>query len=267
MTVRKFTKLFLIKLGLYAKEITDKEKVKKLIDSLHPYQIQKNMVRLGSNVDGGYVLPDDFEGIEAVFSPGVEEKSSFELDCYQRGMKIFMADKSIEKPKLNLSDQDYSFIKKFIGHTIDDDFTTMDNWVNSSNISKNSDLLLQMDIESGEYFSIINMSDELLQRFRIIVIEFHDLHNLWDRDFFWIAETVFNKLLKHHNCVHIHPNNTRKNLDRHGLIIPEVMEFTFFRKDRDDFNGYQTKFPHPLDTDNEPERKHIPLPQTWYHKA
>ncbi len=45
-------------------------------------------------------------------------------------MKIFMADKSIEKPNLDIAK--YNFIKKYVGCTNNDDYITMDNWINSN---------------------------------------------------------------------------------------------------------------------------------------
>lgn len=69
---------------------------------------------LDPNGDGGYLVPNDLEGIEACFSPGVDKISEFELDCLNYGMKIYMPDKSVEKPNLNLSEGAYSFIDNFL---------------------------------------------------------------------------------------------------------------------------------------------------------
>lgn len=38
----------------------------------------KDLIRLGPNGDGGYLVPDDLTGIEACFSPGVCATSEFE---------------------------------------------------------------------------------------------------------------------------------------------------------------------------------------------
>ncbi|GAA8118001.1 hypothetical protein HpBT107_13970 [Helicobacter pylori] len=42
------------------------------------------MVRWGAKHDGGYLIPNDFEGIKALFSPGVGGESAFEEDFYRQ---------------------------------------------------------------------------------------------------------------------------------------------------------------------------------------
>jgi hypothetical protein len=142
----------------------------------------------------------------------------------------------------------------------------MDTWINISNIDGISDLMLQMDIEGSEYESIINMSDTLINRFRIIIIEFHNLQDLWNSKFFPIANAAFKKILKNHACVHIHPNNNSGIDYRAGIKIPRTCEFTFLRKDRINKTCYQTTFPHKLDSDNV-SGPTIILPENWYYNS
>jgi hypothetical protein len=241
---------------------TDKDSLVLLIDKLRPFQTDKDLIRLGTNGEGGYLVPDDLEGISACFSPGVGNYSTFEEDCLKYGMQVFLADKSVDGP--SLKNDKFNFIKKFIGPITNEDFVTMDDWVNGSLCDKNSDLLLQMDIEGEEYFSIMNMSDSLIRRCRIIIIEFHDLNRLLNKEFFNFAFIVFQKVLQNHICVHIHPNNSWKTEMRYGIEIPRVAEFTFFREDRINSKSPQTIFPHPLDFDNT-SKETLFLPKCWYN--
>ena len=243
---------------------TQEKKVLELIKKLQPYNVGKDLIRLGAKRDGGYLVPDDLVEIEACFSPGVSTVSEFEKDCFKRGMKIFLADKSVDKPKIGLNKNNYHFLKKYIGCYNNDDFITLDSWINSSNIKKNKDLMLQMDIEGAEYTSLLNISDDLLNLFRIIVIEFHDLHKFWNKGFYDIASVCFDKILLNHTCVHIHPNNFEPIDSNNGIEIPMAAEFTFIRNDRFSTKSYQKSFPHNLDNDNSNERKSILLPKIWY---
>ncbi len=258
----------LAKRGFVLQKEMPKKKLIQFIESLHPRQTQFELIRLGPNKDGGYLVPDCLNGIEACFSPGVAQVSEFELDCLNRGMKVFMADKSIETPNWDVPEEKYSFQKKFVGSTNNEEFMTMDDWFRSAGLSNDVDLLLQMDIEGGEYNVIHNMSDELMNRFRIMVIEFHKLHSLWNRGFFDIAESAINKILQTHICVHLHPNNYKGAKDSVYSVldvdIPKILEITFIRKDVAKIIGYQTQFPHPLDFDNT-RKEHFSLPQNWYH--
>lgn len=249
--------------GLTINQMVEKKDLIDLITSLRPVKTNIDLIRFGSSSDGGYLIPDDLEGIVACFSPGVDKVSDFERDCINTGIKVFMADKSVDKPDLSLDESMYSFIRKFIGATNDETYITMDKWVNDSLPSDNCDLILQMDIETSAYKSLINMSDRLLERFRIIVIEFHYLHKLWEPLFFDFASAVFNKILKSHYCVHIHPNNCNGVERLKGIEIPRVAEFSFIRKDRATVVGKVSKLPHELDRDNT-SNSPIYLTKLWY---
>jgi hypothetical protein len=232
-----------------------------LIKSLRPITTDKPLIRLGPDSDGGYLVPDDFEGIEACFSPGVSTIAGFEKDCANRGMEVFMADKSINQLPENHSR--FHFLKKFISSTNDADFITLDTWVNQVLPNKTSDLLLQMDIEGYEYETIFSLSDQLLNRFRIIVVEFHWMHLLWSKPYFDLSSRAFAKLLHSHSVVHIHPNNLGKTVKRNNVEIPELLEITFLRNDRINKKEFTKTFPHPLDIDNTKSHPLV-LPQSWY---
>lgn len=255
----------IIKQGVYLViSPTSKKRVSSLIKRLNPKQIDKKFIRLGPNSDGGYLIPDDLTRIKACFSPGVDRISEFEEHCINLGIKVYMADKTVDKPNLNIPENQYDFIKKHIGCTNNSDFITMDDWVNSSSVKTEDDLLLQMDIEGGEYYSLLNMSDSLLKRFRILVIEFHFLDDFWNPHFFNLAESVFDKILQTHTCVHIHPNNRQEIVSKFGIDIPRLAEFTFLRNDRANFEKKPMNFPHELDFDNT-NQEPIILPKNWYN--
>lgn len=256
----KFLELFLSKRSFVTTR-TEKNDVLALMRKLSPVSTATGLLRMGPSGDGGYLVPADLEGIEACFSPGVSSISGFEKDCAELGMNVYLADKSVEKPA-ELHER-FCFVRKFVGAKSDDDFITIDDWVKSSDVDNNSDLLLQMDIEGYEYETILNCSSHLLNRFRVIVVEFHDLDQFWNRPFFNIAARSFDRILQTHVCVHIHPNNYYKIYKKYGLEIPPLAEFTFLRKDRLVDSFKRTDFPHPLDKDNTNNPTQI-LPECWY---
>jgi hypothetical protein len=265
--MKKLLKRMVQRGGFDIVRATPKEKVEALIQKLHPRSIDKELIRIGPNADGGYLVPDDLDGITTCFSPGVGRISQFEQDCLNRGMKVFMADKSVDKPNLDVPADQYDFIKKHIGTVNNSEFTTMDQWVSTFPLNEDEDMLLEMDIEGAEYYSLLNMSDFLARRFRIMIIEFHTMHHLWNPYFFELAEAAFNKVLQTHTCVHIHPNNCCGIKYQNGVAIPRVIEMTLLRNDRVNIVNKRLEFPHKLDYDNypnNPEKKHIVLPPNWY---
>jgi len=259
--MRKILKHLAIRFGrIYPTSLTKRSEVAELIQRLYPINTGIEFIRLGPEGDGGYLVPNDFTGIEACFSPGVGTISGFDEDCADLGMTVFLADGTIEKPTV-MNDR-FKFIKKYIGATTNDNFITIDDWVYSS-ISSKDDLILQMDIEGFEYEALLSVSDNLIKRFRIIIVEFHGLNQFWNKPFFKIARQVFLKILRTHTCIHIHPNNSNGSFRNFGLEIPKSMEFTFLRNDRFISKGFADTFPHPLDHDNI-KRPTIVLPKCWY---
>jgi len=247
--------------NVFPTRITDKNDIESLIINLYPVSTDKKLIRFGPNSDGGYLLPDDLQGIEACFSPGVSFVSGFEKECADRGIKVFLADKSVESPVD--SHPLFHFTKKFVGVTTNDEFMTIDDWVNDSLPNSQNDLLLQIDIEGFEYEVFLAMSDKLLNRFRIIVAEFHQIDNFWSKPFFNIASRAFYKILQTHTCLHIHPNNNGTTLNRDGLEMPQLLEFTFLRNDRFSKSDYRNDFPHHLDFDNV-DGRNLVLGSSWY---
>lgn len=243
--------------------LTDPRRLREFIGRLRPLQPDVELIRLGPQGDGGYLVPDDLEGIAACFSPGVGTLSGFEKQCAERGMKVFLADGTVDAPA-EVHGQ-FSFVRKNIGLLTAGDQMTMDDWVRSELPgSATADLLLQMDIEGSEYEALMAMSAELQHRFRVLVIEFHMLDSLRIDPFFCLASRVFDKLLQTHECVHVHPNNCCPAVRYQRLEIAPITEFTFLRRDRiSEDVEFATVFPHPLDCDNTPHPS-LPLPKCWY---
>ena len=65
-----------------------------------------------------------------------------------------------------------------------------------------------MDIEGAEYRNLINCSSQLLNKFRIIIIEIHDVRKYLNTNIRpYNFESLINKLLYNHKVVHVHGNN------------------------------------------------------------
>jgi hypothetical protein len=64
-----------------------------------------------------------------------------------------------------------------------------------------------MVIEGAEYPVLLNASEKVLRRFRIIIAELHSMDRLIDPVGFALITSVLYRLLEHFQVVHIHPNN------------------------------------------------------------
>lgn len=238
------------------------EDVKTFLRTLTPRHCGKDLVRIGPDEDGGYLLPDDLDGIDALFSPGVSETLGFDLEIAQRGIQCFLADASVTKPDGLLSNM--NFMQKFIGPENRGDFVTMQKWI-GENTADDTDLLLQMDIEGAEYDVLPGIAAETLARFRIMLIEFHDFDQIFNADTFNRLQSLFARLSETHVLCHLHANNTVGYTSLGGLTIPPVFEATYIRRDRVRGDLPHAQIPHPLDQHNSNKRPNVQTPHFWAH--
>jgi hypothetical protein len=252
----------LFALGYNLGEQTQDADVLRLIQKLRPLNCGMDLVRIGGSGDGAYLIPDDLEGIEYCFSPGVNTISDFENHLADLRIKSFMADYSVDSPPSVRPE--FTFDKKFLGASDRDSFMTLKSWKDKYLKDYTQDLILQMDIEGFEYEVIFSTPDSLLNQFRIMAIEFHDMEKLFDPFAFKLMASCFEKILKFFHVVHIHPNNCGGVLRRGAIEIPQSLEFTFLNKKRANGTRPQTKFPHKLDVDNTSQWRSVRLPECWY---
>ena len=248
-------------LGISVSRCVDAQLVRRLIRRLRPVLTDKGLIRIGGDGDGGYIIPDDLDGVVACFSPGVGAIAAFEAALVARGVPCYLADASVAGPPA--TGTRVHFDKKFLG-VVDDDMTiTLDAWVKAC-APPDGDLILQMDIEGAEWVVLLNVSEVVLKRFRVIVVELHWLERLIDKVGFELMFAALDRLLRQFYVVHNHPNNVARPFKSRGVTIPRHLEMTFLRRDRAQVTGYANRFPHPLDRKNMPELPDLVLPVGWY---
>ncbi len=264
MVMRSALRSAVMTLNLNVARQTGKSDLQDLLRKLRPLNCGVELIRIGRAGDGGYLVPNDLSGIEYCFSPGVGPSTDFELQLADRNIRSFLADYSVESPPVDRPE--FTFDRKYLGASDTEPYVTLASWKNKYLREYMGDLLLQMDIEGAEYEVILSTPDDLLDQFRILVIEFHSLHKLFDPFCYRLIAAAFQKLLRTFYVAHIHPNNSCEIAKRGKIEIPGMMEFTFLNRKRVDRTSPQTKFPHELDCDNFPSRT-MPLPRCWYEAA
>jgi len=251
-------------LGLNITKHTNESDIIELIKKLKPLDCGKDLIRIGGNADGGYLIPNDLEGIEYCFSPGVNTVSDFENHLASLNIRSFLADYSVDSPPTK--NDKFTFDKRFLGADDTETFFTLKSWKDKYLNNYKGDLLLQMDIEGFEYEVIFNTPMDELNKFRIMVIEFHYLDRLFDKfAFSFVFKRCFEKILKGFHVAHIHPNNSGGCCKLGSIEVPRLLELTFYNKNRVfDTKNTDCVFPHPLDRDNVTNKKTLYLPKCWY---
>ena len=259
--VKDFVKARLFENGFSISGASKEEALKEFFRGLFPVVTNRELIRLGGPADGGYLVPDDLDGCVGCFSPGVYNVSDFELSIAERGIPCFLADFSVDAPAIKNDLLDFE--KKFLGNENNKKFMTLENWMSRKG-PQAGDLILQMDIEGGEYEVLIDTSSEHLKRFRIMIIEFHSMDRILNPIGLKLIGAVFKKITKHFDVVHIHPNNYFKPMEYKDFKVPPIMEFSFLRKDRVLRRTPARTFPHDLDRRNVASKDDVVLPNCWF---
>ena len=251
----------------WTEKLNSKVELHEFLEQFRSNYISCDLIRIGGEGDGGYLIPNVFDKISYCFSPGVDYTANFEKELSEKfGIKSFMADASVEKAPL--ADKNFDVIPKFLGAHSRKNFITLSDWISQNNLESCTNLLLQMDIEGGEYDVLIYENSQTLASFSAMVIEFHNLQKLFTNDFLKMVSAIFEKIYKNFSICHVHPNNYCGIASLDGIEVPRVIEVTFIRNDLvDEFNnGDRVALPHPLDSKNVDKHDDISMPSQWWNK-
>ena len=251
--------------GLFFDKPAPAANVKSFLEQFRSMLVSVDLVRLGGTSDGGYLIPDDLDGVKYCFSPGVDVKASFENELAEKyGIRSFMADASVSEPPLD--SEFFEFDPKFLGSRNDDTFITLSSWIEEKVGNDDREMILQMDIEGAEYEVFVETPMDVLSRFRMMILEFHDLERLFDQKMLPLISAVFAKLARNFSIAHVHPNNCRSVVSRGDVDVPRVIEVSFIRNDRiaGIASDQPIALPHPLDELCCPERRDIVMPDAWW---
>lgn len=262
--LKDFLAPFLVHLRTPKEAKTSRARVLELIHYMKPLGLSIPLERFGPIGDGGYLAPNDFDGVVACFSPGVSDVAGFELDLARVGIPCYLIDASVERAPVE--HRNIYFDRYFLGPESDGErFISLADWVRKE-APLEGDLVLQIDIEGAEYQALLATPDEILNRFRLIVIELHDLEIMMTSKYSALGLEEFLKKVKSlFEVVHIHPNNNRRVTIHEGIELPSVIEMTLLRKDR--FSKFasaeKVQLPHPLDSQNSPRRSSVTFSRDW----
>jgi hypothetical protein len=176
--------------------------------------------RIGREGDGGYIICE-IPTLEysILLSGGVSDDISFEEDFLNKhpSLTCYAYDGTMNN-KFPSTSENIIFINKNITHENTENTTNLNDMIET-----NDNIFLKMDIEGWEVPWINSLSNDQLNKFAQIVIEFHT-------PFTANEQIMFEKINKTHVLTHLHPNNCANVIWHSGLIIAEVFECTYINK-------------------------------------
>ena len=238
-------------------ESTERKLVIEFFKSLRPVNTEFQLLRVGSVNDGGYLVPNDLDGLCGLISPGVGNSITFDCELTNGIIPGVLIDASVPSPGLP---SNLIFLPKFLGSP-DDSHVSLNNLIQSY-FPSCGDLFLSMDIEGDEWEVLKATSVDDLNRFRIITIELHYLNGILNRGkYLRVIYPCINKLLDNFYVLHTHANNGGGYFYFQQFKFPRVLELTLIRKDRVKKVSGVTKLPHKLDSPNISYKKDLKLPK------
>jgi len=242
---------------------------------LWPVSTGYQLIRLGGDLDGGYLVPDILSGIQVCLSPGTCGYIEFEKQLGE----LYAIPSLLCDPEEDAPDGLPEFMRfdrlALAGATGEGSITIAD-WTKKYGLVDSYPYLLTMDIEGAEVEVINSLSEEDLLKIRVATIEFHYLHSLhtqvnteYTRGLFMAIE----RLSKYFDVVHMKPNNhcpfdLPSLTSKKRLTAYTCVEVTFLSKmmRRHSPRMLQvTELPNRLDRLNNPSKP--PVDYTFYAMA
>jgi FkbM family methyltransferase len=199
-----------------------------VMDLMTTQKIEKPLIRLGSEFDGGYLVVDQDYADSFLISAGISNNNEFEMNFAGLGGHGHQVDYTIvDAPKQhpNLTFKGSRIVgeaskERKYDVTLDEVYI---NYIQGSQY-QNSRNVLKMDIEGSEW-DILN-SSTTLHKFDQILIELHYLEKLAKKEFQELYLSGLNKLLASYFPISIAGNNCCGFVTIGGFAIPRYIEMT-----------------------------------------
>jgi len=223
-----------------------------LVSLLSPLDLEgARYARLGGHHDGGYVMVDNFDSttIDAAYGFGIGRNTSWDTAVAARGIDVFMFDHTL--PVLpDCGPRCHPRAYGVTGRRTGERLRTLADLVAETGHSQSHKLLMKLDVEGCEWDVLSAAPSRLLEQFSQVVVEYHQLTWATTRtDRFEEFVSVLKKVNETHQCVHVHGNVARLPMWVGPLVLPDILEVTYVRKDdwRGRFSPCTRQFPTDLD--------------------
>jgi hypothetical protein len=235
-----------------------------ILNSLNPSFFTSNIIRLGRNNDGGYLVIENEKKYKYLLSFGISDDVSFEVDFSNKhsDCKIFCFDPTIDYIPQTIAQAKF--------YKIGLDSKTGGNYMNISDILKlvgierydYSNTFLKIDIEGYEW-PVLNdrQSFNIFCNFDQIAIEFHFKYLVKAQrillPFILVKRAlIIKRLMNNFKSFNLHANNcagSKAYTKYDNFIFPHVVEVSLLN------NNNFKNFVHDLNQPCDPKREDIQL--------
>ena len=213
------------RLGSHNAIYVNNQRIKLLIKMITPEKYKPKLIRIGSKYDGGYALAK-YNKNNILISGGISNNSDFESSICSRILYSYLFDHTIKT--VNLSINNYAFYRKKVVTKGDQYGVNLNDFI--SQIDSKS-LILKLDIEGDEWNILSQFSASNLLKCEQIVVEFHNVLDIYNTKKFDLYIKVLTKIRKHHKVINVNVNNYGASSMLFGEKISDVYEISFLRND------------------------------------
>ena len=185
--------------------------------------------RFGRPFDGGYVHLDDFAEVDTAISLGINDDVSWDEAVAERGLTIHQFDHTVDDPAPN--DHRMIFNKKMITAQPTPGAVTLSELVaQHDKRAARPNLILKMDVETGEWPVIEDTPQQALGRFAQITCEMHAFECLDRLEWRQGVYRALRKLRTDYDPIHVHGNNYSPFSVIAGVPVPNVLEVSWVNR-------------------------------------
>ena len=205
--------------------------------------VGKNKILIGAKRDGGYVLLDDFKNIKIAYSFGIKNNIHFDKALADKGIDVYMYDHTIDHLPFNNS----KFHWKKIGISgiqfENENLKTLEHIIIENGHSLEKNMILKMDVEHFEWYTIYDLKDDILKQFKYIAIEFHFKSKINESES-KLYYNVLKKLQKTHQSFYFRCNGSRSWVVTFGNNrICKILEVSYILKEGNTFIKDESIYP------------------------
>lgn len=201
----------------------------------------KKKILIGEKRDGCYVLLDDFENIRIAYSFGISHMIQFDQSLADRGIHVYMYDHTINALPYN----NPKFHWKKIGITgknkKSNDLKSLDELILENGHSLEKNMILKIDVEHCEWDSLKDIEDDVLNKFKYIIIELHFRENVNEEKLYY---QVIKKLHKNHQVFHLRCHNRNSIVNFGNNTICRSLEVSYVIRENNTFIQDDSIYPN-----------------------
>ena len=207
-----------------------------------------DLIRIGRDYDGGYIMLDDFEPGGIAYSFGISGDVSWDKDMASRGYDVFMYDHTIDGLPEENTRFHWSKLGIADGVTHDDRLKTLEELISRNGHEGKRDMILKMDVEGAEWGFLESVKPETLSQFSQMTFELHNMIKLADHE---RVLNILRKINETHQLVHLHANNVSSYVMIGGRNFAALFEVSYVLRDKYKFSSeYDVKLPLKIDMPN-----------------